>query len=97
MQISNSIEATFEDKSRHQAEEWIGFTDYINLEDQLMVVAAQQVLSNLNGKDFLQNSFFKGITPLCQREILKYCTQISVDSGEFLYSSNQVDDKSTPR
>ena len=56
-----------------------------------------QVLSNLNGQDFLQNSFFKGITPLCQREILKYCTQMFVDPDEFLYSSNQVDDKSSIR
>jgi hypothetical protein len=54
-----------------------------------------QVLSNLNGQDFLQNSFFKGITPLCQREILKYCDIRTFQVGEYVYSANQVSDKSS--
>jgi hypothetical protein len=52
------------------------------------------VLSNLNGKNFLQNSFFKGITPLCQREILKSCTIRTFEVGEYVYSANQISDKS---
>ena len=52
------------------------------------------MLDKVFGSNFVQNSLFEDLTDLCKAELLEYCTKVRINSGEFVYHSGQIADKS---
>jgi hypothetical protein len=53
------------------------------------------MLDKVFGHNFMQNSLLEDLTDLCKADLLKYCTKVRINSGEFVYHSGQIADKSS--
>ena len=49
----------------------------------------------LFGNHFLENVFFRGMSPFCKIQMLSKCSKVHINKGEYVYYSDQIANNSS--
>lgn len=94
-QILNSVDNAFSENPKNKFREWLELVEFFDFPNQLIVATDDEAMNKIYGKNFSRNSFFQGMSQEFCVEVQRNLTQISLNSGEYVYHSNQIADKSS--